>query len=132
VHHRAVVLNSQDPEIPKSARIAPNGEMFTKLLQVDFNSLYPYAFRGDLPTGPGIKLIRKKDQFYLKSLDHSQNKCSLESLQWLSYMQNSSGLNIKHAYNKGEHKIGPYFLDGYALDGDFKIGYDYNGCRNRS
>jgi hypothetical protein len=33
VHHRAVVLNSEDRRIPKSAREAPNGKIFKKLLQ---------------------------------------------------------------------------------------------------
>jgi len=31
-----VVLNSTDELIPKAARIAPNGDLFTKLLQGKF------------------------------------------------------------------------------------------------
>ena len=44
VLHRMIILNSSPSErnLPESVYLAPNGEPFKKLLQLDFNSLVSY------------------------------------------------------------------------------------------
>ena len=42
-----------------------------------------------------------------------EQKQSVKALQWLKYMSHTLGVNIQHARNGGERKIGHYSVDGF-------------------
>ena len=136
VLHRMVHLSNDLKIFPDAAYDAPNGDRFQKLLFLDFNSLYPNSVKNDLPTGPGLFLRRKNNSnFKIESMLSKGKNASIESLEWLEFLQatNPYGGQIMHAYNKGEQKIGNYYVDGYlklnSEDGqDFVYAFDYNGC----
>ena len=50
--------------------------------------------------------------------------CSRKSQLWLKYESEKRNIRILHAKNGGEHKIGPYKLDGFS-DG---VGFEFHGC----
>ncbi|XP_035981580.1 uncharacterized protein LOC118556952 [Fundulus heteroclitus] len=50
------------------------------------------------------------------------------SIQWLEWVAQERGIFIQHALNKGEKKIGPYHIDGYAEVRGVKIAFEFNGC----
>ncbi|CAG5111063.1 Oidioi.mRNA.OKI2018_I69.chr2.g5399.t1.cds [Oikopleura dioica] len=129
VQHRLLAINSEDQTLPEAARRAPNGKKIMFIDQQDMNSLYPFTLQNDLPTGPGFHLKKIRKKFKLFSMDRTQTHVSVESIQWLEFFAHSTGLNVIHAFNKGEKKIGTYFLDGYAVKNGQAIGLDYNGCR---
>lgn len=54
-----------------------------------------------------------------------QKKYSYAALQWLHYESLQRNVYIKHAQN-GEEKIGPYWVDGFATEGN--IIFSFLGC----
>lgn len=136
VLHRMIHLSNDLKIFPDAAYDAPNGNRYQKLLFLDFNSLYPNSVKNDLPTGPGLFLRRKHNSnFKIESMSSSSKNASIESLEWLEFLQSTSPYNkqIMHAFNKGEQKVANYSVDGYLKleteDGeDFVYAFDYNGC----
>ena len=57
---------------------------------------------------------------------NSQNNHSFKQIMWLNYLAKKNNILIQHARNKGEHKIGEYFLDGYNQNSD--TGFEFHGC----
>ncbi|KAL5020225.1 hypothetical protein ScPMuIL_003117 [Solemya velum] len=54
-------------------------------------------------------------------------KQSIKALQWLEYQAKTRQLGIVHAWNGGEKKIGPYYVDGYyEVDGE-KVVLEFHG-----
>ncbi|CAG5104569.1 Oidioi.mRNA.OKI2018_I69.chr1.g1345.t1.cds [Oikopleura dioica] len=157
VLHRAVFLNrGDDDNIPKGARLAPNGKPFKKCELLDYNSLYPAIFRGPMPCGPGIfyhpqqmqysnarvKTINGEPEtrFFSEGLFAQRENTSLESIKWLEYLNwKEGGYNgkIQHSYNRKEIKIGGYSVDGYVELDEYispfsrvkkKIIFEFRGC----
>ncbi|CAG5096500.1 Oidioi.mRNA.OKI2018_I69.XSR.g14647.t1.cds [Oikopleura dioica] len=149
VLHRAIYLNHKhdDPRIPNAAKFAPNGERYKTVVSLDFNSLYPWAVRRELPLGPGIlyKMADKWDgrcrsdayKFYNQGLFCQKQNSSLESIRWLEYLNWSEyDGRIEHSYNLREKKIAGHFVDGYAeLPDTFvapsipkKVIFEFRGC----
>ena len=58
-----------------------------------------------------------------------QQKQSIKALKWLQYISEKDSIEIVHARNGGEKRIGPFLVDGYqeTLDGD-TIVYEFHGC----
>ncbi|XP_023194843.1 uncharacterized protein LOC111609654 isoform X1 [Xiphophorus maculatus] len=50
------------------------------------------------------------------------------SIQWLEWKMDSENLHIEHALNSGERKIGPYFVDGFAVISGLATIFSFNGC----
>ncbi|XP_027865466.1 uncharacterized protein LOC114139628 [Xiphophorus couchianus] len=50
------------------------------------------------------------------------------SIQWLEWKMDSENLQIEHALNSGERKIGPYFVDGFAVISGLATVFSFNGC----
>jgi len=55
----------------------------------------------------------------------SQNGYSQAQISWLNYIQDEEKINIRHAENGGEFKIGKYKVDGYCED--TKTVYEFHG-----
>ena len=53
------------------------------------------------------------------------SSCSIQWLEWLMYSKN---IFIQHALNRGEKKIGTYFVDGYAAIEGLDCAYEFQGC----
>ncbi|KAM9741015.1 uncharacterized protein ACNS7B_012259 isoform 1-T1 [Menidia menidia] len=53
---------------------------------------------------------------------------SSASIQWLEWRALDGGIDIQHALNRGERKIGPYFVDGYAEVNGVKTAFEFYGC----
>lgn len=58
-----------------------------------------------------------------------QQKQSIKAIQWLKYVAEIEQIEIQHALNEGEKKIGPYTVDGYVeINKENKIVYEFHGC----
>ena len=55
-----------------------------------------------------------------------QQNTSNKSQYWLKYLMKNNNINIKHAKNGGEHKVGKYLVDGYDEVND--VIYKFDGC----
>ena len=55
-----------------------------------------------------------------------ENNQSVLARKWLSYTAEKENIPIRHAYNGGEVRVGPYLLDGY--DDETNTVYEVNGC----
>ena len=77
---------------------------------------------------------RKKDYFYKRILTTG---CSLEALQWISFMQstcddlidsNGEHVRIQHKYYRGETNFKGYDVDGFAIVNGICTFFEYLGC----
>ncbi|XP_036002595.1 uncharacterized protein LOC118565752 isoform X1 [Fundulus heteroclitus] len=50
------------------------------------------------------------------------------SIQWLEWVAAERGIFIQHALNRGEMKLGPYYVDGYAEVRGVRTVFEFNGC----
>ncbi|XP_058890904.1 uncharacterized protein LOC117407014 isoform X1 [Acipenser ruthenus] len=57
-----------------------------------------------------------------------QKSFSNASIQWLMYVAETENVFIQHALNYGELKIGPFFLDGYAVINGKRTAFEFAGC----
>ena len=55
-----------------------------------------------------------------------KNKHSLLALKWLSYTAEKEEIDIQHARNRGEKRVGDHFLDGYHEE--THTAYEVAGC----
>ena len=59
-----------------------------------------------------------------------QDKQSALALKWLSYLAETENINIRHAGNSGEQRIGPYRVDGFFEGTVWELYGDYwHGCQ---
>ena len=72
-----------------------------------------------MPTGFNSLLEKKND--YKREVRYSR-----ESIQWLDYIMRRDNIDIKHAENGGEKRIGNYLVDGYHEPTNTI--YEYHGC----
>ena len=122
-------INLTDSESPIASKQAPNGQPYTSLIFLDFNSMYLWSQQQQLPLSPGIVWTLKNGKFKKKPLTNRQH--SFESLQWLYYQQTKYNETIQHAFHQGEKVIyldKQYKVDGYAIINGRKTIFEYNGC----
>ena len=92
-------INLTPSESPPASKIAPNGNPYTALLFLDFNSMYLWSQQQDMPLGPGLRWIQSKRGFFKKVL---QEQTSFSAVQWLQYEQTKYNVQIQHAFHHGE------------------------------
>ena len=100
----------------------------------DINAMYPSIFREDMPTGRGFEWSLKDNHLTKKLM--SNKKISIESIQWLGYMQNDPRFINKNGekcriisgWNSEEVTVGKYSVDGYCIVDDQKYALEYDGC----
>ena len=95
------------------------GKPCKRVWGADANALYLWALAQDMPCG---YYVRRKAESNFKKEDYF-NKASVE---WLDYVAHRDGLDIQHAHNVGEKRIGRYVVDGF--DTTNKTVYEFNGC----
>ena len=95
------------------------GKPCKRVWGADANSLYLWALAQDMPCG---YYARRSSETNFRKQDFF-NKSSIE---WLDYVAQRDGVNIEHAHNMGEKRIGRYFVDGF--DTANKTIYEFNGC----
>ena len=130
VTHRHV--NLEDERGPPNAHFAQSGDRFTSVSFWDFNAMYLWSQKQDMPLTPGLKWTRRDGYFKKETL---MKGVSLTQLQWLYYLQstdvcvdsNGTRHQIQHAYHRGEHKVGGFFIDGYLKIDDREIFFEFNG-----
>ena len=60
---------------------------------------------------------------------HRESKrYSTNSILWISYIEHSEKIQIRHALNGGEVKAGRFSLDGFAVLNGKKTAFEFNGC----
>ena len=115
-----------------NARHVPNGEKVTSVISQDANSMYVWSQGQPMPLGPGL-LWTKNGKRFRKQLMLGMEQSSMAALQWLYYEQercldkNGQQVQIQHAYFRGEHRVGKWKIDGFAIvDGQHRY-YEFNG-----
>ena len=104
--------------------------------------MYPSTFKEDMPCGRGFEWVYQDEQL-VKTL-MTKEKISLESIQWIGYMENdprfidSKGnrCRIISGWNADEIRVtsseisnSTYFIDGFCEVDGKKYALEYNGCR---
>ena len=110
---------------PPASKIAPNGDLYTALLFLDFNAMYLWSQQQDMPLGPGLNWIFVGKRWKKQVL---QQQTSLSALQWLQYEQTKCNVQIQHAYHQGEVEVYDCRVDGYAVIDGVETIWEYNGC----
>ena len=82
-------------------------------------SLCHYIYRTILMEPESIAIIPENGY-------HCNEKTSRKAFQWLKFMSESLKINIQHAKNKGELKLGNYRIDGYHEESNTI--YEFHGC----
>ena len=114
---------------PEAARFAPNGNPFTAIVFLDFNSMYLWSQLQVQPLTPGLRWVKNGPRFQKRILSPNS---SFGALQYLYYCQallavTHPGLNIEHQYFHGERTVYGHKVDGYVnIDGK-EIVFEYNG-----
>ena len=134
VYHRHVTTQDE-PDCAYSAKFNADGKKWAHISFYDVNAMYPSTFCNKFPCGIGFRWL-KKGKYMVKSL-MTTKKISIESIQWLDYVQrnderlvNKAGKRVKLQFGWGsnEHKIGYYYVDGYAVVDEKQIIYEFDGC----
>ena len=89
------------------------------VLGFDANALYLYCLGKKMPTG--WYTIQSESNGYKKQQNYSR-----QSIHWLEYMMKTNNVNIRHAENGGEVRIGNYSVDGFDEENDTV--YEFHGC----
>ena len=90
-----------------------------KIWGADANALYLWALAQKMPCGYYVR--RKKVE------DFKRRGCFNKwSIEWLDFVAHRDGLNIVHAHNQGEHRIGRYPVDGFDLQSNTV--FEFQGC----
>ena len=110
---------------PTASKIAPNGDVYTALLFLDFNAMYLWSQEQEMPLGPGLKWIKTTRGFKKVVL---QGQTSFSAVQWLQYQQTKYAQQIHHSYHQGEKYVYGYLVDGYAVVDGVETVWEYNGC----
>ena len=97
--------------------------------------MYPSTFRENFPCGRGFEWTLNGNN--LEKILMCSKNISLESLEWLDYMQSDRRFRnsknkicmIKHGWNSEEVKIGPYYVDGFVRVDKLTYVLEYDGCK---
>ena len=98
--------------------------------------MYPSTFREDMPCGRGFEWYFKGTDNYLTKKVMSNPKISLESVQWMAYMENDPRFvdrngdrcKIISGWSSEEVKVGNFELDGYCKVDETEYALEYDGC----
>lgn len=72
-------------------------------------------------------ILKPKQIAYIPEVGYNAEKnSSYKSLLWLEYLRKKYNIEIRDANNRGEFKIGPYFVDGYCEK--TQTIYEFHGC----
>ena len=132
--HRMIDLRNET-DAPNAAIYAPNGDKYSSTIAYDFNSLYPWALKENMPCSPGIHWKQNDDGSFTKN--QMLHDSSFQELQYIMYLQfhddrfqNPLGgvYQIEHAYFRGQITIDGMQVDGYAECAEKKYIIEYNGC----
>ncbi len=117
IQKRHVEVGGPIGNFDRSVYFAGNGERYTKIQQVDANSLYPFCMKASMPTGMGLYLQKEGEVFKPELIKEREisPKCSKISLIYYDYLQNEintqygPGHLLQCALTTGEKKIGDFF-----------------------
>ena len=117
---------SGEENSPYYARHTKDNSPLTHAGFWDFNSMYLWAQRQEMPLGPGV-LWKKNGRYFKKST--MVNGVSLKSMEWLFYLQATEYKNyqLEHAYYHGEVDFNGWFPDGYCLINGLHHFFEYLG-----
>ena len=88
VYKRHVTLDENE-EAAHAAKYSKRGKKWKKISFFDINSMYPATFGGKFPTGLGFEWSPSYANRFTKKL-MTKRKVSMESLEWLDYMQQAN------------------------------------------
>ena len=85
VYKRHVTLD-QEEDAAYAAKFSKRGKPWKKIVFYDINSMYPTTFKENFPCGLGFEWSRAPNGKMKKKL-MTNHRISLESLEWLDFMQ---------------------------------------------
>ena len=83
--YRRDVTTMNLENVPDAAKYSENGDKFTFILGLDFNSMYLACQGEKLPTSPGLLYQKLQNGFFFKQIMCSGH--SLKCQQWLCYLE---------------------------------------------
>ena len=127
-------LNLNDNSGPWSALHAPNGERYTYCGFWDFNAMYLYSQKMDMPLSPGVEWVFKNKKAHKKLMT---DQMSMGQVQWLNAVQetalcldeNGNKIQIEHGYFRGEKEVYGCKVDGYMIKDGREHFFEYLGIK---
>ena len=93
-------------------------EKVKNIAGLDINGLYSWALSLDQPTG--YATVRRAENGFKKNVRNRYLKC----FYWLEHVAHSENIQIQHAFNIGEKRIGSFKVDGFRGN----TCYEFQGC----
>ena len=123
------VLNQRTAEVGKTKireNVYGKDALTTRaIVSYDFNSLYPHCMSQKLPCG--MPMARYAPDFRLVNARTYRENSSVGIL-WARWLSHSKGVDVRHAGNGREFKVGgTYSVDAYLTE--TSECWDFHGCR---
>ena len=103
---------------------ANSDKVVKSCIGLDANALYCAQLGLEMPSYAYVR--RRREKYFTPEF----NSVYYAMQVWLKHLSESTGLVFKTQRNSGsEVKVGPYYLDGYALtDSKQQVAAEFNGC----
>lgn len=117
---------------------AANGDKYKRIVSYDFNALYAYSMKQNLPCGIPFYYEKNKNGTFTSTITAEANGWSHDAMDWINHMsydkrfQKSDGTYYQMlSAITGEYKIPGtnYSADGYVETDRKKYFLEYFGCR---
>lgn len=108
---------------------------FARKANIKHNNLYDYSKVQYTKNSEKVEIICKKHGMFRQTPDSHLGgrgciSCtknhSKVAIEWLEFLASGNDIDIKHALNGGEFKVGKYRMDGYCVTNN--TCYEFHGC----
>ena len=139
VFHRHAEIK-QTGSFHESVYTVPNGDKYNRLVSYDFNALYAYAMKQDLPTGLPFYYRKKADATFKFEIAGSMSGWSSDAMDWINRMSydprflkpDGTFYDMKSAITS-EYTIktrqGTFTVDGMVKTPSMTYFLEFFGCR---
>ena len=114
IFHRHAEIKNQG-QYDESVYSTPNGNKYIRIVSYDFNALYGYAMKFDLPTGLPFLYTKLSDDTFEFKIAANKAGWSLSALSWLNYMSYDP---------RFLRKDGTFYSMQSAITGEYQINHE--------
>jgi len=140
IMHRHIELAGEAEKFIKEVHYAENGDSFKKVVSYDYNALYAFTMKQDLPTGIPFYMEKQDNGKFEFKIACSQAGWSHDALDWINFMSYDNkfmkpdgGFYEMISVVTGEHQLihegSVYSVDGVVRTPDKTYFLEFFGCR---